>query len=199
MSRIHLGLILALIAAPLSAQSEGQVTAEEAVQEAKDTYGPLAPQPEPPDCEQPKPDEIVVCARLEEQSQFRVRSDKKAEDDYARATMNKGNPKTPNVDGIGIFQGPATVGDLCIPGLQKCPPPPAYIIDFDALPVAPPGSDADRVGRGLAPRGDDGVAPPSPAVPAPTKEDATPAAPDGDGPALPPGTVPLEIVTAEPG
>ncbi|MGE5952438.1 MAG: hypothetical protein ACM308_02290, partial [Qipengyuania vulgaris] len=32
-------------------------------------------------------------------------------------------------------------------------PPPAYMIDFDELPDTPKGSDADRIARGLAPRG----------------------------------------------
>ena len=58
----------------------------------------------------------------------------------------------------GIFSGPPTVGGLCIPGLQKCPPPPALIIDVEALPQAPAGSDADRIARGLPPVGeDDGI------------------------------------------
>lgn len=160
MSRIHLALGLALVAsacaAPLAAQEQGSDRVTEAIEAAREAYGPPPPGPPPPDCAEPEGDEIVVCAELEEQSQFRVRSDEDAENEYAAATMNKDNPTPPNVDGPGIFQGPATVGNLCIPGLQKCPPPPAYFIDFEALPDAPPGSDADRISRGLPPRGDDG-------------------------------------------
>ena len=203
MSRNHLALALGLAAAPLAAQDPGlgQVgpdPVDEAFLAVKETYGPPPPEQPQPDCEQPEGDEIVVCARLEEQSQFRVRSDEDAEDEYAAATMNKGNPQAPNVDGPGIFQGPATVGNLCIPGLQKCPPPPAYIVDFDALPEAPPGSDAERVGKGLAPRGNDGTVSPPPAAPDAARATDPSEIASGERPALPPGTVPIEIVTAEP-
>ena len=34
-------------------------------------------------------------------------------------------------------------------------PPPALIIDVEALPDAPAGSDADRIARGLPPLGQD--------------------------------------------
>ena len=54
------------------------------------------------------------------------------------------------------------MGSLCIPGLQKCPPPPAIVVDFAALPDAPPGSDADRIARGLPPLGRDGPRLPPP-------------------------------------
>ncbi len=152
-------LASAFLIQPLSAQGTAPVTAEEAIEETRNAYGPQPPEPE---CEEGEPGEIVVCARLEEQSQFRLRTDKQVEDDYARATMNKGDPKAPDVAGPGIFKGEPTVGSLCIPGLQKCPPPPAYFIDFSELPETPPGSDADRVGRGLAPKGnDEGDSPPS--------------------------------------
>ena len=42
------------------------------------------------------------------------------------------------------------------------PKDPVYVVDVAALPEAPPGSDADRIARGLAPRGsrfDDGETP----------------------------------------
>jgi len=155
MSRIHLALALCFVAAPLAAQdSASDPAVEEALEAARETYGPLPPAPPQPDCEQPEGDEIVVCAKLEEQSQFRIRTDEEAENDYARETMNKGDPKAPDVSGPGIFKGPATVSGLCV--IPPCPEPPAYMIDFDELPETPPGSDAARVGKGLAPRGYDG-------------------------------------------
>jgi hypothetical protein len=138
-------------AGPLAAQP---TTAERAIEAADEAYGPQRPEPR---CQpQGSEEEIVVCAEEQEQSQFRVRSDRDAENDYARETMNKGDPKAPDVAGPGIFRGPPTVGSLCIPGLQKCPPPPAIVVDFSALPEAPPGSDADRIARGLPPVGNDG-------------------------------------------
>lgn len=155
MSRSVTAICLALLA-PASvafAQNAHRVTAEDAIEAAGQAYGPHAPKPE---CEpSDDPDVIVVCARKQEQSQFRIRSDDRVKDDYARETMNEGDPQAPDVSGPGIFKGDPTVGSLCIPGLQKCPPPPAIIVDFSELPDTPPGSDADRIGRGLAPRGNE--------------------------------------------
>lgn len=159
MSSNHLTLALLFAAAPLAAQTTAPgpgVTGpvQEAFEAVRDAYGPPPPAPPQPDCAEPEGDEIVVCARLEEQSQFRIRTDEDAENDYARETMNKGDPKAPDVAGPGIFRGPATVSGLCV--IPPCPEPPAYMIDFDELPETPPGSDAERAARGLAPRGYDG-------------------------------------------
>jgi hypothetical protein len=146
--------ILAMIAAPLAAQDPPPepVSAEAALADADAAFGPPPPRPR---CGPQTGGEIVVCGVDPDQEQFRVRSDRDAEDDYARATMDKNAPRAPDVAGPGIFRGPATVGSLCIPGLQKCPPPPAIVVDFAALPEAPPGSDADRIARGLPPLGND--------------------------------------------
>ena len=100
--------------------------------------------------------EIIVCRRKADDAKYRTTSREEAENRYARETMNKGNPQTPDVAGPGIFRGPATIGGICGIGLGKCPPPPAYMIDFASLPPTPPGSDADRVARGLRPIGNEG-------------------------------------------
>jgi hypothetical protein len=149
--------LLALAGGPLLAQQPS--TAEQALAEAASAYGPPAPVVE---CKPGQGEEIVVCAKEQEQSQFRIRSDKQAEDDYASRTMNEGDPRPPDVSGPGIFHGPPTIGGLCFPGLQKCPPPPAIEVDFSQLPEAPPGSDADRIARGLPPLGEDGAEPAPP-------------------------------------
>jgi hypothetical protein len=122
--------------APLAAQ---EPRAEDLLQNAQQSYGPAPPKPK---CnkESQDPNVIVVCAELEKQEQFRVRTDEEAENDYARETMNKGRTPAPNVDGDGIFKGPATFG---FP-----PPPPALIIDLEEIPDAPAGSDAARIGTG---------------------------------------------------
>ena len=72
---------------------------------------------------------------------------------YAEATQG---PKTPDVDGTGLPLGMTplvTVRGCFIP---PCPGEPALLIDVTALPKAPPGSDADRIARGLPPLGPDG-------------------------------------------
>ncbi len=93
--------------------------------------------------------EIVVCRRLRDDGQHRLRPAKDAQQRYAQATMYDGDP-----------QAPALMAPPCDPKTIGCfrlgsAPPPAYMIDFAALPEAPPGSDADRIARGLAPIGQD--------------------------------------------
>ena len=123
-----------------------QITAEEALAAAQELYGPPPPEPEVAfECENPKGNEIVVCAALEEQSQFRVTSSMEQGDNSNLSW--EGDP--PDVSGPGIFKGPATASG-CIKGVT-CPPPPVYIFDITALPEAPPGSDADRIAKGEIP------------------------------------------------
>lgn len=155
--------IALLLGAPIEAQAQPAASAAEALRAAEQAYGPPVPPKKCPTVQEGE--EIVVCAVEQEQSQFRYSDNEEAKERYARETMDKGAPRAPEVAGPGIFRGPATASG-CIPGLTNCPAPPAYFIDFAELPEAPPGSDADRVGRGLAPRGDDGnAAPPEPVTP----------------------------------
>ena len=98
--------------------------------------------------------EIIVCRRrsdLDEYGYDKARAERR----YARETMNKGNPSAPDVFGIPDHGVVAARGCFIPP----CPPPPAYIIDFESLPDAPPGSDADRIARGLPPLGRDVATP----------------------------------------
>jgi len=94
--------------------------------------------------------EIVVCRRITG-NENRLYSKKEAEERYARETMNQGTIAAPDVVGAGIFRGPATISGLCF--VPPCPKPPAYMVDFSEIPEAPPGSDADRIARGLPPLG----------------------------------------------
>lgn len=97
--------------------------------------------------------EIVVCRQLGEASDGSW--NKEAwQQDYARRTQGG---STPDVAGGGIFSGPATVGGLCV--IPPCPPEAALMIDVEALPEAPEGSDADRIARGLPPLGADELSP----------------------------------------
>lgn len=97
--------------------------------------------------------EIVVCRRRRSGHEFGYDEDR-AEQRYAAETMNKGDPRAPDF-GESCKKNPEK--GMCI-GFGKVPPP-AYLVDFDAIPEAPPGSDADRVGRGLAPRGTENPVP----------------------------------------
>lgn len=131
---------------PVPEAEPPQVTAEQALAAAQDSYGPPPPEPEvSPDCADPGPGEIVVCAALEEQSQFRVPSSLDEGDDSHLGW--DGRP--PDVAGPGIFTGPPTVSGLCL--IPPCPKPPVYYFDITALPEAPEGSDADRIARGEMP------------------------------------------------
>lgn len=144
-------------------------------------YGPAQPQARPqPTCARPpdaEPNEIIVCAPWDDPNQHRIASLEDAQNRYARETMNRGNPPPPDVAGEYIFHGPPTVSGICVPGVTNCPPPPAYMVDFSQLPDTPPGSDADRVGRGLTPTGNEGPAP----VAAPTPPPPPPPSPAPEG------------------
>lgn len=140
-------LIIVAACTPAFSQDQPAVTAEQVAERAQKAYGPPPPEPA---CAPAEGDEIVVCARQQDNSLFRVKSSSELDPESEEA-LKDGLPRAPDVAGPGIFTGPATVGKLCIPGLQKCPPPPAIIIDFSALPEAPEGSDADRVGKGEIP------------------------------------------------
>lgn len=97
--------------------------------------------------------EIIVCGDRNRGTTDGIWHRQQWESRYARESAYANDPQAPDVAGAGIFRGPATVGGLCI--LNDCPPPPALLIDVEALPPAPKESDADRIARGLAPRGQD--------------------------------------------
>jgi hypothetical protein len=89
--------------------------------------------------------EIVVCAETS-RDDVNALTGTRAETQkrYAQETMNKGRPPTPDLFGI-----PDNGKGI---GFGK-PPPVAITVDFNALPTAPAGSDADRIARGLDPLG----------------------------------------------
>jgi len=99
--------------------------------------------------------EIVVCRELPaDTSQLYSGSREAWLKDYAERTMNAGTLPPPDVAGPGIFRGPATVSGLCF--IPPCPKDAALIVDVEAIPPPPEGSDAERVAKGLAPvEGDD--------------------------------------------
>lgn len=99
--------------------------------------------------------EIVVCRALEiDTAQLYSGSRAAWLKNYAERTQDAGTIPPPDVAGPGIFRGPATIGGLCI--FAPCPLDPALIIDVEAMPPPPAGSDAERVAQGLMPlEGDD--------------------------------------------
>ncbi len=92
--------------------------------------------------------EIVVCRRRGEATDGSWNREA-WERDYAARTQGQ---QPVDVAGAGIFRGPATVSGMCF--LPPCPDDPALMIDVEALPEAPEGSDADRIARGLPPTGE---------------------------------------------
>ena len=93
--------------------------------------------------------EIIVCRRRTG-DENRLYDKETAERRHAEDTAFKADPRTPDFISDCQDQG-------WPPGCYRVGkvPPPAYLIDFSKLPETPPGSDADRIGRGLAPRGND--------------------------------------------
>ncbi|MCB2085378.1 MAG: hypothetical protein H6919_03610 [Sphingomonadaceae bacterium] len=121
------------------AAPDNPATAQQVFERARSAYGPPAPEPE---CEPQQGDEIVVCAdEPEDPDRYRIPSrlengdDSHLKKDIRAPDFSESCAKNPQ--GVCVKFGSV--------------PPPAYIIDFSKLPETPPGSDADRVGQGLAP------------------------------------------------
>ena len=103
--------------------------------------------------------EIIVCAPARDNSEYRTLNREDARRRYAEETAYRDDPRTPIfIPGCKDQGNPAG----CI-GFGKVPPK-ALIIDVEALPEAPKGSDADRIGRGLPPIGQDDSSIPTPTV-----------------------------------
>ena len=166
----------ALISSPLAAQDEGAVTTGPPGTDEPESAAPVPVTPPPPrrvldlmitvprnesdrlleeDCEEEADaariaNEIVVCRQVGEGTDGSWNKEE-FEESYAQRTQGE---QPVDVAGGGIFRGPATVSGLCV--IPPCPPEAALIIDVEALPEAPEGSDADRIARGLPPLGKDG-------------------------------------------
>ena len=99
--------------------------------------------------------EIVVCRELEVPTDQLYSGSREAWlKDYAERTQNAGTIPPPDVAGPGIFRGEPTISGLCF--IPPCPKDAALIVDVEAIPPPPEGSDAERVARGLKPvEGDD--------------------------------------------
>ena len=99
--------------------------------------------------------EIIVCRQIEDGAAVSGFDKEKWERDYAQRTQGA---KTPNLDSLAggpLYRADGSVFMVTVTTKIGDPPPPALFIDVTALPKAAPGSDADRVARGLAPLGED--------------------------------------------
>lgn len=85
--------------------------------------------------------EIIVCADpgKNEQERLPLRNERPE----ARSTFD-GIARAPDLDGIKCRRG---ADGVCRGNIGKVPPP-IYYIDLKAIPEAPAGSDADRIGKG---------------------------------------------------
>ncbi|MFM7377169.1 MAG: hypothetical protein ACKO1O_03420 [Erythrobacter sp.] len=89
--------------------------------------------------------EIVVCRVVGDDGTGLTGTRAESQKRYAQETAFKGAPPPPDLFGI-----PDNGKGI---GFGK-PTPVAITVDFDALPAAPDGSDADRIARGLPPLGE---------------------------------------------
>jgi hypothetical protein len=120
---------------PAIAQEQADPAIDAMIARQKAVFGIPARRPR---CAAGNPGEIVVCAQ--DQSRFRA------------APTSELDPKSPEALDDGIPRAPDFSGGSCR-GQPGCitggwAPPPIYIIDLDAIPEAPPGSDADKIAKG---------------------------------------------------
>ncbi len=98
--------------------------------------------------------EIVVCRKLKTDDPNRYSGSHAAWlKDYAERSKNFNTIPAPDVAGGGIFRGEPTFGGMCF--IPPCPKDPALLVDVEALPPPPEGSDAERIAKGLPPLGQD--------------------------------------------
>ncbi|NQX93802.1 MAG: hypothetical protein HRT64_02555 [Erythrobacter sp.] len=95
--------------------------------------------------------EIVVCRKLPDGAELSGFDKEQWERGYAERTQGD---KNPNLDGLAngpVYRTDGSVFMVTVKRKVGDPPPPPLIIDVEAIPEAPPGSDADRVGKGMDP------------------------------------------------
>lgn len=133
-----------LPAAPAMAQTTTAPAESDRAIAERMMMGPLTPDRSRSRCLRTvRQGEIVVCAP--DEGQFRVPSTAESDPESAQA-LNDGRLHAPDVAGAGIFKGKPTMGGMCM--LPPCPPEAAYLIDLSSIPLAPAGSDADRIAKG---------------------------------------------------
>ncbi|WP_296680042.1 hypothetical protein [Novosphingobium sp.] len=131
-------MFTATFAAQAQAQSVDPVDARvaEVLDNAHRALSPVAPRQS---CAGSSDDEIVVCAATDS-SRYRVPSTIDS-NPGSRAALRNGVPTPPQLD-----RGSCRGQPGCMIGGYA--PPKVYVIDLKAIPEAPAGSDADRIGKG---------------------------------------------------
>lgn len=131
--------LLFIVAAMAPAPAIAQVTGEDReIAEKMMSAGRLTPDKVTKRCPQSeRRGDIVVCA--EKPDEFRMPSTSQS-DPNSKQALNDGRLHTPDVAGNGIFKGKSTLG------FGKVTAP--YMIDLASIPVAPAGSDADKISKG---------------------------------------------------
>lgn len=100
--------------------------------------------------------EIVVCRKIISHADRFSGSHSQWLKDYAERTKYQDAPPPPNVDGSGLPYGMAPIVEIKGCFIPPCPKDPALLIDVEALPPPPLGSDAYWQALGIIPRGEDG-------------------------------------------
>ncbi|MEZ5743730.1 MAG: hypothetical protein R3D89_08380 [Sphingomonadaceae bacterium] len=121
---------------PALAQDAADARIEEMIARQKAMFGVPSRRPR---CAEGAPGEIVVCAQ--DQSRFRAAPTSEVEPKSKQA-LDNGELHAPDFSGGSCRGEPG-----CIVGGWA--PPPIYIIDLEAIPEPPPGSDADLIAKGL--------------------------------------------------
>ena len=98
--------------------------------------------------------EIVVCRQRSDGAALSGFNKEQWERDYAERTQGVKTPDTMGVGGSILMPGEGSLIAVTVSAKIGDPPPPALFIDVEALPKAPPGSDADRIAKGLDPKGE---------------------------------------------
>jgi hypothetical protein len=130
-------LVAALAAAPAAAQDQAGSAQDQTdnkvgvmITQQRETYTPPpAPRTDDP-CGVDTDTGITVCG-AEDPEHYRLHSE-------------AGSPATAQGKGVHVVPGGVTAR-ACF--LQKCPKP-LYLIDLKSIPVAPAGSDADKIAKG---------------------------------------------------
>ena len=120
--------------AAAAAAAPGPVSAEDLIERARSFYS-IEQENQREVCPESSEEEIVVCREVGDPDRYRVPSD------ADRGVVRHEVPRAPNVSGL-----PDCSQATCIRVGRQ--PPQVNLIDLDAIPEAPPGSDADRIARG---------------------------------------------------